>query len=525
MRTNLILAWLGGLVLFAAAFLLFNAELLIQSVLYRAAASDHASAVSAFLSMAVQALLLLLLLIFLPRKWLGILLMLVAVSAIINVTYSGILGEVLDPSKIAWMLAEARQSSNAIGQFGAEFALAAGKVLAGIILLCLSRQLLRRTILPTLQNLSMAPTLRFFVMAGLTAMFLLSHIPWFGPVSSERNLYVFGTALLNAKPPPDRGPVIVEADPSRQIRKIVWLVDESISHDAFDRLIKPDIRDHQAIDFGPATSLGNCSTPSNIALRSGVNVLKVNAKTDLRATPSIWQYARKAGYQTVLLDGQVSGPPQNMMLPPERGLIDQYKSMADGLHTDRKMADVINAKLKAPDKEFVVAVLRGVHFQYTDHYPDGISDKSKPPIYQYEKAVRFSKKDVLERVLDGVDRQNVAIIYTSDHGQNVKPGVVPHCSANPVRQEFEIPLFAFLPESRRPLFAAMTDGPRSASQIFPTSIVWMGYSADYAEKTYDHRLMQPSKRQVWFGRTVVPVNPGDQIDVGTIASYQASNPD
>lgn len=525
MQTNNILAWLASLVLFAAAFLLFNAELLIQSVLYRAAASDHMSAASAFLSMAVQALLLLFLLIFLSRKLIWILFALVAVSAVINVTYSGILGEVIDPPKIAWMIAEARQSTNAVGQFSGEFALAAGKVIAGIVLLYVSRRLLRRVALPAMQKLSIAPPIRSLGVAALAAIFLLSHIPWFGPVSSERNVYVYGVALLNAMPPPDRGTVTIEADSASQIRKIVWLVDESISHDAFERLIKPQVRDHQVVDFGPATSLGNCSTPSNVALRSGVNVLDVTAETDLRATPSIWQYARKAGYQTVLLDGQVSGPPQNMLLPPEHALIDHYQSMVDGMDTDRKMADAINVMLKSADRQFVFAVLRGVHFQYTDHYPGGTSDKSKPPILQYEKAVSFSKKDVIDRLLEGVDRQNVSIIYTSDHGQNVKPGLVPHCSSNPVWEEFEIPLVAFLPESRRPLFAAMTDGPRSASQIFPTSLVWMGYPAEYAEKTYDHRLMQPTKRQVWFGRTVVPVNSGDQIDVGTIASYQASNPD
>ena len=78
---------------------------------------------------------------------------------------------------------------------------------------------------------------------------------------------------------------------------------------------------------------------------------------------------------------------------------------------------------------------------------------------------------------------------------------------------------------QRLLFDKGTAGSRSTSQIFPTSLVWMGYPADYAETAYDDRLMRPSKKRVWFGRTVVPVNPGDQIDVGPIASYQASNPD
>ncbi len=138
----------------------------------------------------------------------------------------------------------------------------------------------------------------------------------------------------------------VDPEPGGQIDKIIWLIDEGISYDIFEKVIKPDLAFLPNTDFGNAKALGNCSTPANFALRSGVPVLTVDHDTDLRATPSIWSYAQKAGYQTILIDGQVSGPPQNMLLPPERILIDEYDSAAAGLDTDRKLAKRLNSVLQ-----------------------------------------------------------------------------------------------------------------------------------------------------------------------------------
>ena len=79
----------------------------------------------------------------------------------------------------------------------------------------------------------------------------------------------------------------------------------------------------------------------------------------------------KAGYRTELIDGQTTGAPQNMLLAPERALIDEVASMAGGIDTDRTIAARLNAQLKAPGRTFTYVVLRGVHFQYKDHYPPG----------------------------------------------------------------------------------------------------------------------------------------------------------
>ncbi|HEY6816719.1 MAG TPA: sulfatase-like hydrolase/transferase, partial [Croceibacterium sp.] len=254
-------------------------------------------------------------------------------------------------------------------------------------------------------------------------------------------------------------------------------------------------------------------------LRSGVDVRHAGPALDLRRTPSIWGYARKAGYRTTLIDGQTSGAPQNLLLPPERALIDEVVAAAGAMDTDMRIADLINRRLRGGQRTFVYAVLRGVHFQYRDHFPAGLIPADSPTIRQYETAIDYSKGRFFDRLLAGVDRQQVAIVYTSDHGQNLAAGAVPHCSPSPVPAELHVPLVAFLPDR---LAAAYADAPRaghSASQIFPATLAWMGYDPAVVQQQYDNDLSLPPAGYVRFDRDVVPLHAGDPAGVIVQAGF------
>jgi hypothetical protein len=279
------------------------------------------------------------------------------------------------------------------------------------------------------------------------------------------------------------------------------------------RTIAPRRSAYQPIDFGKAASLANCSAPSNLALRSGVDVRHAGPQTDLRRTPSIWGYARKAGYRTALIDGQTSGAPQNFLLPPERALIDAVTSAAGGIDTDVKIADRLNRQLRGPARTFTYVVLRGVHFQYKDHFPAGMVPPGSPEIVQYRAALGYSKGRFFDRLLAGVDRSQVAVVYHSDHGQNLTPGKLPHCSAQAVPAEFHIPLLAFVPDVLRARFAAAPTTGHSAAQVFPTLLEWMGYDPVAVQQRYDNDLASAPLRYVRFGRDAFPLKVGASADV------------
>ncbi len=504
---------LTGFLLFCGAYALINHVLLTHSVLYRAAAYDYVNASWALLSFAAQALLLFVAIILLPRNWFLACIAFVGISAGINGIYSQIVGDTLDLQKSGWLLTEARQAGAAAGEFAAPLGLALGKLLISIILMIGARRGLRDPVRQLTGN-------RFAGRKSAAALIALLVVPSFlwpplglYPLAAERNIYNFAAAIVTADPPPARAKVTVSPAQDTEIEKIIWLIDESVSHDGFNRIIAPEIDNIRHIDFGEAASMGHCSTPSNVALRSGVNVRQVDATTDLRRTASIWSYAARAGYATTMIDGQVTGPPQNLLLAPERALIGSYRNVANGQKTDLAIARMLNSDMKSEGKQFTYALLRGVHFQYRDHYPKGALPDGSSTQAQYDKAISYSKAGFFETLFDGVDRSRVAIFYTSDHGQHIQDGITPHCSGDPVRAEFSVPLIAFLPLGMLDDYSVAGPGDRSLSQLFPTSLGLMGYEADYATENYDNILTMPTARFVWFGRGVVPVKNGGTIDV------------
>ena len=69
------------------------------------------------------------------------------------------------------------------------------------------------------------------------------------------------------------------------------------------------------------------------------------------------------------------------------------------------------------------------------------------------------------------------------------------------------------PAAETARYAKGAPGGRSASQIFPATLGWMGYDRASVAARYDRDLDGPTARYVWFGRNVIPVRDGDAIGV------------
>ena len=502
-----------GVALFAAGFAVANRFQLTHGVLYRAAANDWPSAAGNFALLALQALALLAAIALLGRRAFVAAMGLAFVSILVNLGYGQTLGDVIDAGKLAWMTGEARQAGNAAGEFASPLLLAGLQAFLSIALFTAARALFRRGGLP-----------RLGVKASLAGVaVLLAPSLVLSASAAERNLYSLGLEVALAEPPPPRAAVDLVPDTKGSPRHIVWLVDESMTYRQFQDIIAPRLAGIEHLDFGMTASLGHCSAPSNLALRSGVDVRHAGPATDLRRTPSIWGYARRAGYRTTLIDGQTSGAPQNLLLPPERALIDEVVPAAGSLDTDLRIAGRINRQLRGEGRTFTYAVLRGVHFQYRDHYPAGLIPADSSTLRQYETAVDYSKSRFFDRLLAGIDRRDAAIVYTSDHGQNLAESAVPHCSPSPVPAELHVPLLAFLPERLAGAYPAAARGGHSASQIFPATLIWMGYDPASVQRQYDNDLTGDPARYVRFDRNVVPLRSGDPVGVTVTRTFPAEN--
>ena len=378
---------LVGLVLFAVGYGVANRLQLTHNVLYRLAAGDHQSAAGAFFFLSLQAAVLLAALFLVSRRATWVLFLAIGISIAANLGYGQLVEAPLDAGSFAWLLAEARQARQAAGEFGSGLMFSGAQTVIAVLLLIGARFLVGKAFPVQHRPLLTSAAVILLVLPSVMARTLPL---W--PEAAERNVYGFGFDMARAPAPPARNKPVVEHDPGKASpRHIVWIIDESVAYEPFGRLIGPAIKDIPHTNFGMAAALGNCSSPTHAALRSGVDARRANVRTDLRRTPSIWAYARKAGYHTRMVDGQATGAPQNMLLAPERALIDEYRQMAGDLDTDLRIADAVNADLRKPDRSFTYVVLRGVHFQYRDHYPKGMVPDSAPIAVQYDAALGWSE--------------------------------------------------------------------------------------------------------------------------------------
>src|SRR5690606_27978356 len=101
-------------------------------------------------------------------------------------------------------------------------------------------------------------------------------------------------------------------------------------------------------------------------------------------------------------------------------------------------------------------------------------------------------------------------------------GALPHCSPEAVADEFLVPLLAFLPQRLAASYGQAARAGHAASQIFPATLIWMGYDAAAVERRYDNDLAVPTARYVQFDRNVIPLNPGDEIGIRVDVPFPAA---
>jgi len=166
-----------------------------------------------------------------------------------------------------------------------------------------------------------------------------------------------------------------------KFKNIVWIVDESVvgsylSLNGYDKKTTPyldklDKESNDFFNFGVANSVSNCSSTSNLFLRIGLNPKKdFDIEKQMYTLPTIFQYAKKAGYTTWLMDSQTKeNHLQNYLTLYDKETIDHFKTQGPEItRIDRdkvflnETIDIIENKKGG--KNFIVLVKYGAHFPY-----------------------------------------------------------------------------------------------------------------------------------------------------------------
>lgn len=346
---------------------------------------------------------------------------------------------------------------------------------------------------------------------------------WVG--TSYAALYAVEAASL---PSLSRQPVLIARGLPVAQGDIVLIIDESIAGRYLDINDVAGVRSGLASppsgvavsNFGLAASITNCSYGSNLTLRYGGTreaYQQVNA-----VMPSIFGYAKHAGFETVYIDAQrTGGDYQNGMDDAERRKIDHFIQFDDTPVMERDMAaaDALIERLNNKRRDFILVNKMGAHFPVADKYPSN-AQIYRPALPRNESAI-VTETRLPENLYSGAEswrlyrnayRNTVAwtvggffdelfasarldgtlIVYTSDHGQNLHErgdhGTTTHCSSSPASEEGAVPLVV-IDGSRDWTAAAKRNFDASSHyRIFPTLLNAMGYDPKSVRQLYGDAL-------------------------------------
>jgi glucan phosphoethanolaminetransferase (alkaline phosphatase superfamily) len=321
---------------------------------------------------------------------------------------------------------------------------------------------------------------------------------------------------LNAPSP--REALMLKPRAARASEKIVFLVDESIRPDYLNTQLgnaqTPEFANfaQHMVNYGASSSGGICSNYSNAILRFAA------ARSDLghkiNTNPTLWQYAKAAGYRTVYIDAQAgnvknSSQLQNFMTPEELRFVDQVYRLSDvePKNADFKLLDIVEQELAASGPVFIYANKQGAHFPYAMNYDavaaDDVEVTTQSIIGTYRRAVDRNVDQFFAQLAKQLPVNNISMVYTSDHGQYFEQGVATHCVASDARPQMAlVPLFAY--SSNSTLQMALRQGAEKSVgranhfQIAPTLMEWMGFDAKDVAAMHPESLTRGATEQPAF---------------------------
>lgn len=342
------------------------------------------------------------------------------------------------------------------------------------------------------------------------------------------------------QPPMTRLPVRIAHDREGQPRDIVLIIDESIAGRYLDINDPAGVRSGLAspppgitvANFGIAAAITHCSFGSNLTLRHGGTR---DAYQRINATmPSIFDYAKRAGFATIHIDAQrTGGALQNGMDDTERRQIDRFIQFDDIPVIDRDMAaaDALIAALGNGRRELILVNKMGAHFPVADKYPDSArifgpalprgeaaaaTDAKIPDklysgagswrLYRnsYRNSVAWTVGGFFDRLFDRARLDGALIIYTADHGQNLHErgdsGTTTHCSPTPIAEEGAVPLAIIGASPHWDAAARRHFDASSHYRIFPTLLNAMGYDPAAVRRQYGEALDSPAADPGTFNR-------------------------
>ena len=267
------------------------------------------------------------------------------------------------------------------------------------------------------------------------------------------------------------------------------------------------------VNFGVANSVSNASAWSNLILRIGLTPEDVDDFDErLAHLPTFFQYARAAGFRTMLIDAQAEeGQLQNHLTLFDKKSIDAvvYKNPKDlPYERDIHLLDnYLETIRQTQDRTFTVFVRTGAQWPWADKYPADAEifkpaqnstfgsmteDNEQEVTNTYLNTLRFNVDGFFELMIDKLHAQEIWTAYTSDHGVSIFEDGTPRTHGsfeNVPHGQLAVPLMIF-GEGAMQEFPVSAGERYSQFQIFPTLLKKMGYPNTVVDR-YGPSLHEP----------------------------------
>ena len=308
---------------------------------------------------------------------------------------------------------------------------------------------------------------------------------------------------------------------------IIYVIDESVrgstlSLNGYPRATTPFLQSLETQgrlkNLGICVAAGTASHISNAYLITGHNAFP---DVDFRTArnPTIFDYAKKMGYETVYID--IDGGYLSQLLKaagdgPVRSLDRWMDSQSfEECHVDLEttkdlgVAGFLSGLLNERGGYFILINKKGLHFRYRNRYPDdmvstiwkpvmGASESIDPSmagreklVNTYDNGIRFQVDEFFRVFVSETTNQNYVILYTSDHGQTLAEHGQVYTHMKPDKVIVDVPDFLVSGKqySKKGLLAGIPPGIRvSHLNNFATLLDLMGVPMSLRVRHYDKSI-------------------------------------
>lgn len=336
-----------------------------------------------------------------------------------------------------------------------------------------------------------------------------------------RTVFNVGHYYVQQATLPDRAtPDVRLVEGAYQAERLVLIVDESIRPDFLglngaERPTTPylDSIGSRLLNFGTAVSGSTCSDASNVMLNSFVRPQDVGDREAVLSRPTIFYYAKAAGYRTVLLSAVFRSPLFYGIRESDLAYLDEtvmINELYDGEkeRNDHRLIPELETLFEkyAGERLFVYMRKQGTHFPFDDYYPEDrrlfepVLGSSRPMrahraalANSYANGIRWNLDDFYRELDRTVGADEAIYLFTSDHGENIElDEALLHCGRHPTMAMVPLWLDVRGPQTRSDFherfgtaFAERNRDHAAHFNVFPTLLRLMGISAEGSPTLFD----------------------------------------